>query len=512
MKKLILFILLALLPLQAFSQIKLMGKNIDDYIAECMKRWEIPGMSVAVIENGKITYLKGYGVKELGKTDKVDENTLFAVASNSKAFTGLSVALLESRGKLNLDDKVSVYIPGFLLYDETSSKLFTIKDALTHRGGIGTFHGDFATWGTIFTPAELINRLQYVKPVFDFRNGYGYFNVGYTIAGEIIRKVSGLDWGVFVNENILRPLGMTSTLVSASQLTGKENNATPHTYNYNYKMVPINWRVVDNLAPAASLISSASDMAKWVTMQINMGEVDGKEVFNKKVILNTHTPYNIIPSPSHGVGRLTNRHFNTYGLGWGIADYKGELYIEHSGGYDGMVSRTAFLPDKKFGLVILTNNDQNNVITSLMYQLFDYALNKEVFNWDSLMFVNSTKNGVSYDKIYWDETLSKKDENLKPSFKMEDLEGSYSNPMLGTLDIKYSAGNISLKLSSRPEIKGTLEHWRNDTLICSFDDLVIGRCLAPVSSENGKILDIKIKAADFVDPLYYEFTRNSKRF
>ncbi len=507
MKKISLFVLLLLLPVQVFSQIKLMGKNIDDYVAECMKRWEIPGMSVAVIENGKLSYIKGYGVKEIGKPDKVDENTLFAVASNSKAFTGLSVAILESRGKLKLDDKITDYIPGFTMYDETSAKLMTIKDALTHRTGIGTFHGDFATWGTVYTPAELIERLRYVKPVFGFRSGYGYFNVGYTIAGEIIKKVSGLDWGVFVNENILRPLGMNNTLVSASQLTGKENNATPHTYNYEYKMIPVNWRVVDNLAPAASLISSASDMAKWVMMQINTGEVNGKEVFDKKLILNSHIPYNLIPAPSHGVGRLTNRHFNTYGLGWGIADYKGELYIEHSGGYDGMVSRTAFLPDKKFGLVILTNNDQNNVITSLMYQLFDYALNKESFNWDSLMFVSSTKNGVSYDKIFWDETFSAKDENLKPSFKMAELEGKYENPMLGTVNIEYSAGNISLTLTSRPEIKGTLEHWRNDTLICSFDDLVIGRCLAPVHFENGKIIGIKIKAADFVDPLYYEFVR-----
>ncbi len=267
------------------------------------------------------------------------------------------------------------------------------------------------------------------------------------------------------------------------------------------------WRNIDNLAPAAALISSANDMANWITMQINMGEFSMNTSFPKKVILNTHTPYNIIPSPSHGTGRLTNRHFNTYGLGWGIADYKGELYIEHSGGYDGMLSRTAFLPDRKFGLVILTNNDQNDVITTLMYQLFDYALSKEVFNWDSLSFANSTKDGISYDEIAWNEIRDKKNPELKPAFDMNDLQGTYFNEQAGILTISKKDNDLNFKLSSRPETGGVFRHWRNDTLICKFDDLVIGRCLSPVSIQNGKIYSIKIKASDFVDPLYYEFIR-----
>ncbi len=374
MKKLILSLLFFLIPCQIFSQIKLLGKNIDEYIEESMLRWNIPGMSVAVIEDGKITHLKGYGVKKIGNQSSVDQNTLFAIASNSKAFTGLSIAILERDGILKLDDKVSDYIPDIKLYENVPTNLLTIKDVLTHRIGIGTFHGDFITWGTIYSEKELINKLQYLKPVFDFRSGYGYFNAGYTIAAEVMKILTGKSWGEFVQENILKPLEMNSTLTSVSQLKNFDNVAAPHTFNYEYKMVPVPWRNIDNIAAAGGLISSANDMAKWVSMQINLGMFNGNEIFSKKLILSTHIPYNIIPSPSHDMGRITNRHFNTYGLGWGIADYKGELYIEHSGGYDGMLSRTAFLPDKKFGLVILTNNDKNEVITSLIFQLFDYAL------------------------------------------------------------------------------------------------------------------------------------------
>jgi CubicO group peptidase (beta-lactamase class C family) len=507
MKKSLFIAFFLLLPLQIFSQITLQGKNIDTYIEESMKRWNIPGMSVAVIEDGKVTYMKGFGVRELGKTDKVDENTLFAIASNSKAFTGLSIAMLESEGKLNLNDKVSKYIPGIKMYDPNTTELLTIKDVMTHRVGLGTFQGDFITWGTNFTALELIDKLQYIKPAYDFRSGYGYFNTGYTIAGEIIKRITGKEWGEYVKENILTPLNMNRTLMSVSQLGGMNNVAIPHTYDYEYKMVPLPWRNVDNLAPAGGMISCVSDMAKWVTMQIGMGEFEGKTVFPKKLILNTHTPYNLIPSPSHGTGRLTNRHFNTYALGWGIGDYKNEIYIEHSGGYDGMISRTAFLPDRKFGLVILTNNDQNDAITTLMYQLFDYAMKKDVYNWDSLSFVNSTKDGISYDKIYWDDINGRKNSDMKPDFQMNDLQGTYFNVQAGNLVISKSGDEYTFKLSSRPETGGVFTQWRNDTLVCKFNDLVVGRCLAPVNAENGKIISIKIKAADFVDPLYYEFVR-----
>lgn len=507
MKKILLSAIFILIPVHIFAQIMLLGKNIDEYVEESMLRWKIPGMSVAIIENGIITYVKGYGFNELGKNDKVDENTLFAVASNSKAFTGLSIAILESENKLKLDDKVNLYIPGIKLYDNTSTQLLTIKDVLTHRIGTGTFHGDFITWGTNYSDVALIEKLQYVKPVFDFRSGYGYFNTGYTIAAEVIKNITGKSWGEFVQEKILNPLEMKRTLTSVTQLNNSQNIASPHTSDYEYNMVPIKWRNVDNLAAAAGLISSANDMAKWVAMQINMGTLNNNKIFSKKLILSTHIPYNIIPSPSHGTGRLTNRHFNTYGLGWGIADYKGELMIEHSGGYDGMLSRTAFLPDKKFGLVILTNNDQNEIITSLMYQLFDYALNKEVFNWDSLAYLNSTKDGVPYDKITWNEIYNKKDPNLKPNFNLNELVGTYSNVQAGDLLISVAENNLNFILSSRPETRGILSHWRNDTLICEFADLVIGRCLAPVYFNDGKIKSIKIKSSDFVDPLYYEFIK-----
>ncbi|MCE1164657.1 MAG: serine hydrolase [Bacteroidetes bacterium] len=506
-KYLFLALFLAFLQQFSFAQITLAGKNIDDYVSECMARWQIPGMSVAVIENGKVTFIKGYGIKELGKSDKVDENTLFAVASNTKAFIGTSIALLESQGKIKLDDRVSALLPDVVFNNAETTKLLSIKDILTHRVGIGTFHGDFISWGTNVTTTELIHNLRNIRPVYDFRNGYGYFNMGYVIAGEVIKEITGQKWSDYVKQNILTPLGMTSTVSSITELKSTDNKATPHTDNYEYSMTPIPWRNVDNIGPCGALISSATDMAKWVTMQINEGTVDGKEIIPKKVILRTHTPFNLISSPSHGSGNRVYRHFRTYGLGWGIADFRGELFLEHSGGYDGMVSRTAFMPEKKFGLVILTNNDQNEAISSLMYQLFDYELGNQSMNWDSVIFSLVTENGQPPDKVYWEGLRDRKDPSLKPSFEMESLTGTYYNEQAGTLTISKTGSDYGFTLSTRPDTKGIFRHWRNDTLICKFDDIMVGRCLAPVHAESGRIVSIKIKGSDFIDPLYYEFIK-----
>ena len=461
-KYLVITLFIAFVQQYSFAQITLAGKNIDDYMAECLQRWQIPGMSVAVIENGKVTFLKGYGVKELGKDEKVDANTLFAVASNTKAFIGTSIAMLESQGKLELDDKVSKYLPDVTLYSPEATTLLSIKDILTHRVGIGTFHGDFISWGTNVTTPQLIQNLRNIKPAYDFRNGYGYFNMGYVIAGEVIKSVTGKSWSEYVKDNIFYPAGMEHTLSSVTELVRFDNVASPHTYNYDYKITPIPWRNVDNIGPCGALISSASDMAKWVALQINDGSVDGVEMIPRKVILRTHTPFNLIPAPSHGSGNRVFRHFRTYGLGWGIADFRGELFLEHSGGYDGMVSRTAFLPDKKFGLVILTNNDQNEAISSLMYQLFDYALGNQGTNWDSLIFSVVTDNGQPPDKVYWDGIRDKKDPDLKPSFSMDDLAGTYTNIQAGTLTISKTGSDMGFTLSTRPDTKGIFRHWRND--------------------------------------------------
>jgi len=197
------FIFFLFKPVYSQEIILYNGQTIDQYIEQALSRWNLPGLSVAIIRNGEIVFVKGYGFKELGKSDKVDENTIFAIASNTKAFTGTAIAMLESEGKLLLEDRITKYFPDFMLYDTLASKMVTLKDLLTHRIGLGTFEGDFITWGTTFTRSELINKLRYVKPSYGFRDGYGYCNSGFLTVGEVIPVVTGKSWDEYIKERFL---------------------------------------------------------------------------------------------------------------------------------------------------------------------------------------------------------------------------------------------------------------------------------------------------------------------
>lgn len=508
MKKIILFISLFLFTGNLFPQnkIKFGEFTIDEYIEQSMKRWQVPGMSVAIIKDGEIVHLKGYGVREIGKPDKVDENTVFAIASNTKPFTGTLISLFESNGKIKLTDKISDYFKDFKLYDDKYSDIVNIEDVISHRLGIETFHGDFFTWGTNFSSGELINFIRYVKPSFELRNGYGYNNTGFTIAGKILEKESGVKWRDLIKDYFFVPLEMNNSVTENSELEKIDNKAMPHSFDFNMNVVSLPYNNVENLAPAGGIYSSAKDVANWIIMQLNRGKFKGREIFSQSVLDRTLVPANTIKTTAYNPGNPVNRHFLTYGLGWFMQDYRGKLLVEHSGGYDGMVSRTSFMPETGVGLVILTNTDDNNIISTLMNQIYDYYLGADFFNWDS----NSYSRAKIYfedDFLNWNEKLADTSKHLMPSFDMNDLIGTYENTPAGTASIEFKDGKYILNLEMRPKTKGIIKHWHNDTLYCETNDYTFGRCFMPVKVESGKIISINIKADDFIDPLYYEFKR-----
>lgn len=508
MKKIFLIFAVIILTNNLYPQEQLIFNHltIDEYILQAMERWQVPGMSLAVIKDGKIVHIKGYGVRELGKPEPIDENTIFAIASNTKAFTGTALAILEAEGKLKLTDKIIDYFPDFKLHDDKFSSSVNIIDVLTHRMGFGTFHGDFFTWGTKFSRKELIEYLRYIIPNYEFRTGYGYNNTGFVIAGEIIPLVTGMSWDEFIKERFLIPLEMTRSVTKTDDLNKLDNKATPHSFDYNYIMTTLPYNKVDNLAACGGIYSSAKDVANWILMQLNEGMFNGKRVVEKSVLNKTLTPQNIMRFPVYNPKNPVSRHFLAYGLGWFMQDYRGKLMIEHSGGYDGMVSRTSFIPEINLGVVILTNNDENDIITTLLYQIYDLYLEAEFMNWDSISY---SKGKIFFEDDYnqWNEKLADTNKYLKPSFAMEELVGTYKNIPAGNANILFKKGRYVINLEMRPNMTGYIKQYHNDTLYCETDDLVFGRFFMPVKIENGKIVSIKIKADDFIDPLYYEFFR-----
>ena len=374
---------------------------MDSYINRALKDWEIPGLSVCIIKNGKVVVIKGYGVKELGANDPVDENTLFMIGSNTKAFTATALATLETENKLSLDDKVTKWIPEFKLDNKAAGEQAIVRDLLCHRIGFQTFQGDFTYWTSNLTRKEVIEKMGHIKAVYPFRTKWGYTNAAFVTAGEIIPKVTGKQWEDYIKEKIFTPLGMNNTLALSKDFPNAPNKAVPYTMD-NGKLVKIPYCYIDNLAPAGSIGSSVNDMSKWVMMQLNNGKYNGKEIIPSKAIQSTRFPNSIM---GNGSTVFNKSNFTLYGLGLELQDYEGRRIISHTGGVNGYVSSVTMIPGEKLGIVILTNTDQNQLYEALKWEIMDAYL--------GLTYRN-------YSKLYLDFVKNQRIEEAKAQKKLKD--------------------------------------------------------------------------------------------
>ena len=311
MKKYLLFHTLLFISLLGYSQIDV--KAIDKYIENARKDWNVPGMSVAIVKDGKVVLSKGYGIREIGKKDKVDDATQFAIASNTKAFVSSAISKLVEEGRLNWKDKVRDHLPYFALYGEYESANTTIEDLLCHRVGLGTFSGDVIWYKSERSAEEVVRSAKYVPKAYEFRSGYGYTNLMFITAGEVIRKVTGKPWEEYVKENFIQPLGMNNTVMSTNDL--KENNATPHKPTLDDGTIPIAWTNWDNMSAAGAIISSSTDMAQWMMMNLDGGVWNEDTLIDKGQQNKLWTPHNNYYLSEGSKQRTPGRHFAGYGLG-----------------------------------------------------------------------------------------------------------------------------------------------------------------------------------------------------
>src|SRR5215210_7262968 len=357
-------------------------KEIDEYAAKAGQDWKVPGFSVAIVKDDKVVFVKGYGVRESGKPEPVDGDTLFAVASNTKAFTSAALATLVDEGKLRWDDPVTKYLPYFQLYDPYVTREMTVRDLLSHRSGLATFGGDLLWYETTYSREEIIRRVRLLKPVYGFRSRYGYQNIMFLTAGEIIPAVTGKSWDDYVREKFLAPLGMARTVTTYRQLMSSQNVATPHN-EVEGKVRVVHYSNVDAAGGAAVINSTAAEMAEWVRLQLGRGTYQGRKIFGADRSREMWTPHTIVS----GVGEAAEKfnpsvHFNLYGLGWGLSDYRGRKVVTHSGGLDGMTSRVALLPEENLGVVVLTNSE-TPLQGFLYYKVFDVLTGAPARDWSA---------------------------------------------------------------------------------------------------------------------------------
>jgi CubicO group peptidase (beta-lactamase class C family) len=440
-------------------------EQLDSYIAEAQQTWPVPGMAVAIVKDGEVVLAKGYGVLSLDDATPVDEHTLFAIASNSKAFTSAALAILVDEGKLAWDDRVVDYLPYLQLYDEYVTSDIRIHDLLSHRSGYGTYSGDLLWYLTDYSSEEVLSRIRYLRPTGDFRASYRYSNLMFIAAGEVIAAVSGQSWGEFVQERILDPLAMSRTLTSASQLTRTTNVAQPHGL-VNGQTEQFKWRSWDAAGAAAGIVSSVQDMTEWLQLQLDRGVVENDTIFSPERSHEMWTPYNSFRVSSGSQARWPSVHFRGYGLGWSLMDYRGRKVASHGGAFDGMYSRVALVPEKNLGVVILTNS-MTWISTALTYQILDAYLGGDGFDWSADYLPRFKKYRAEFEarQRYAEEHQVS---GTTPSVPLEDYSGTYGGDLYGDATVVVAEGHLVLRFLPAAELVGDLRHLHHDTFIVEW--------------------------------------------
>lgn len=435
--------------------------DLESYVETTRQQWQVPGLAIAIVKDDQVVLSKGFGNRKSGSPETVDQHTLFAIASNSKAFTSAALAILVDEGKLKWDDRVTQHLPWFRLHDELATREIRVNDLLCHRSGLGTFSGDLLWWGTDYTPKQVLQRAAELEPASSFRSAYGYSNLMFLAAGEVINAVSGQSWPEFVRDRILRPLEMNRSTTSVRDLVSLDNYATPHKTHLD-RSQPIPWMNWDAMAAAGGVISSADDMSRWLRLQLRQGDLDGtKRVFSAAAsheMWQSYTPIKLSSTPSQ---RFPSTHFRAYGLGWALSDYQGMKVVGHGGGYDGMYSQVLMVPEKKLGVVVLTNS-MTSISSLLAYRVLDVLLDGDKKDW-------STENLAQFRKSREDfaaritKITTPAVAGTKPSHPLNEYAAKFRCPMYGDATVSLEGEQLVLRLLPYPALVAELKHLHYDT-------------------------------------------------
>ena len=440
-----------------------------------MKTFDVPGIAIAIVKDGKVVLAKGYGLRKMGEAAPVDENTLFGIGSNTKAFTTAALASLVDAGKISWDDKVYERLKGFQMYDPYVSHEMTIRDLLTHRSGMGLGEGDLLFWPhTTFTREDIIYRLRFMKPASSFRSRYAYDNLMYIAAGQIIPAVTGKTWEEYIQEKILEPLGMKTTNLSTTAFKPGDDYAWPHA-KVDGKLETILFQDLDNAGPAGAINSSVGEMSKWIMLQLNHGKIPGSDerIFSEAQSREMWTGQTLTPiSSAESPMAILRPKFAAYALGWGIRDYHGRKLVGHSGGLSGFVTRVLLVPEENLGIVILTNAEQTSAFESILYHVLDSYFSLPPTDWTTAFKVADDEDEKAA-KAAMKESDKGRSANSKPSLPLETYAGVYNDAWYGPVTIKQEGSRLVFRLDHTPKAVADLEHWQFDTFKAHWRDRTI---------------------------------------
>ena len=475
---------------------QLSSTQIDSLVQKSLQEFNVAGIAVAVIKDGKVIHEKGYGVRSISAKLPVNEHTNFQIASNTKAFTTAALAILVDEGKITWKDKVRKYLPEFKMYNDYVTENFLIEDLLCHRSGLGLGAGDLMIFpdGTDFTIKDVLTNFQYFKQVSDFRTQFDYDNQLYFIAGELIARVSGMSWEQFVQTRILQPLQMNQSFSSITEVKDTANFAAAHSNSTGTIKTISRMGLQVNGAPGG-IVSNVDDMSKWMLMQLNKGKYGdpGKQLFSEarqREMWTIHTVEETHPNPRY------NRHFSGYGLGWGLADIKGNLWVSHTGGLPGMLTSVTMIPDLNLGVVVLTNTENGGgaAMGAISQTIIDSYLGLDDFGWTEKYkkrLQSGKSNADSVVESVWKTVAAAKNTKINSA----DYTGLYEDKWFGKAEVFLKDGQLWFKCYRSPKLNGPMQLYKANTFAIKWEyqDMNCDAFAMFALDENGRAQSIKMK-------------------
>ena len=463
------FLLACTLPLHAAE---LEPAALDTLVADAMKAFEVPGAAVAIVKDDKVVYLKGFGVRKLGEKEPVTEDTVFAIASCSKAFTATAIAMLVADGKMNWDDPVRKHVDWFRLSDPSADRDVTIRDLLCHRTGMPRH--DMLWAAAANSPEGYIRAYGKAKPSTSFRSTWEYANIPFTTAGVASGLADQSDWPTLIQKRIFTPLGMKKASTSAREAMTRPEFAVPHNRFVDGKIGPVERADVDSVRAAGSINASVRDMSQWLRFQLADGTLDGKKLLSTAAIKETRKPQMIVRQEGRWLTFFPEKstRFLNYGLGWFVHDYRGNVAVSHGGTLDGFRAQTMLIPDKKLGVVVFGNITPSTFPEALSKALLDKMLDLPDERWIEF-YAKNDKTTESSRLIAMKARETSRKPNTKPSRELAAYAGFYTEPAYGRAEVLADEEGLSLKWG-RWTLKLEHRHYETFTGIVSApaDDVI----------------------------------------
>ncbi len=476
---LLLFVFLSHRPVAAQPEVL---DGLGAYIEAAMEDWEVPGLAIAVVKDDDVVYARGFGVRELGGSEPVDEHTMFAIASTTKAFTAAALGMLVDDGKLDWDDAVRRHMPAFELSDPYVTREVTVRDLLTHRTGLA---GHNNVWiASPFDRAEIVRRTRFLSQARPFRSGYGYNNIMYIAAGELVEAISGQLWDDFLQTRVFDPLDMTRTTTRSAVVDMKANVTSSHT-QVDGDITPLYRRNYDALGGAGSMFSTVHDMAQWVRLHLANGKFEGMRLLEESTVEEMHEPQVVIGVGSADRRLFSDREFSAYGLGWRVHNYRGRKVVQHTGWVNYTRTQVGMIPSENIGMVAFSNATSSSLHTALMYHVFDALLGYSGTDW-SERFLEHSEGSDN------DDSGPTRVAGTEPSLATDQYVGLYTDSLYGDIRVEVEDDGLVLRYSD--EYVADLEHWHFDTYRATWRPAGFGRTFATFDLDHrGRIESLDLR-------------------